>query len=205
MNKPLTKEIIEKEYISSNRTMKEVSRYLGISPQTLCSYIKKLNIKSKPSNWKGKAWNSGITYKEDKRILAKDKHPRYKGGKGYCSDFHHLRSKLLPNKCEICNKEGELLHHKDKNKNNNNIKNIQVLCFSCHTRLHDLERGRIEKIFKCAWCGKEKTLYSNNNWCPECCSLKCKSLYQYHIKKNSGIYIKNNKDRSKFIVGTQNG
>lgn len=39
--------------------------------------------------------------------------------------------------CEICGKEGKLdIHHKDFNEQNNNIDNLQVLCRSCHMKIH---------------------------------------------------------------------
>ena len=41
--------------------------------------------------------------------------------------------------CEICgNSDLDYLtaHHKDKDRNNNSNENIQILCKSCHSRLH---------------------------------------------------------------------
>ena len=41
-------------------------------------------------------------------------------------------------KCEKCGSETNLvIHHKDRNHNNNNISNLQCLCSSCHTRTHN--------------------------------------------------------------------
>lgn len=63
------------------------------------------------NNWK---WNGGIkTYRK------------------YVSD------KLENGVCEICNKKIKLLvHHKDTNRHNNRLENLQVICFSCHCNIH---------------------------------------------------------------------
>ena len=50
--------------------------------------------------------------------------------------------------CERCSSDGNGrmldVHHKDKDKNNNLPENLQVLCRSCHTRLHALN-GDLKK------------------------------------------------------------
>lgn len=44
--------------------------------------------------------------------------------------------------CRNCGKDNIKLtiHHKDKNPKNNNIENLEVLCFKCHIGLHNKER-----------------------------------------------------------------
>ena len=41
-------------------------------------------------------------------------------------------------KCSICGEiEGQIdVHHKDENRKNNKVENLQVLCASCHAKLH---------------------------------------------------------------------
>jgi hypothetical protein len=65
---------------------------------------------------------------------------RWNGGKS--SGFIQSECKKLRNldKCDICGNIGNLYHHKDGNRQNNVLKNIMVLCFSCHAKIH--ERGR---------------------------------------------------------------
>ncbi len=55
-------------------------------------------------------------------------------------------------KCERCSySKYEILqvHHKDKNRNNNNLENLQLICPNCHYEEHLLEkswlRNKIEK------------------------------------------------------------
>lgn len=54
----------------------------------------------------------------------------------------------LPFYCECCKSTKNLLvHHKDHNRNNNNIENLQILCTSCHAVVHT----RIKNINKMRW------------------------------------------------------
>ena len=43
-------------------------------------------------------------------------------------------------KCEICGRRANTIHHKDGSKDNHSIKNLIVLCHSCHSII-DLKRG----------------------------------------------------------------
>lgn len=46
------------------------------------------------------------------------------------------------NRCQVCGKHQKrekrrlAMHHLDQNKQNNNIKNLMVLCSQCHTLIH---------------------------------------------------------------------
>lgn len=74
----------------------------------------------------------------------------------------HATSRKIPfaidgkeRKCEICGRSGECVrievHHIDKNWQNNNPDNLQVLCAQCHKKIHNSER----ETPKCKVCGKE--------------------------------------------------
>lgn len=50
--------------------------------------------------------------------------------------------------CEICGSQSNLdVHHKDGDYQNNNLKNLQVLCRSCHLKQHRKKKN-------CVICGK---------------------------------------------------
>ena len=52
------------------------------------------------------------------------------------SYYLRLGKKKLPNYCEICRKKGKLLiHHKNKNRKDNRIENLQRVCYSCHNSI----------------------------------------------------------------------
>ncbi len=62
-----------------------------------------------------------------------ERHPNWKGG------FRSYRRFGLKNKCESCG-EGKywllLVHHKDKDRNNNSLENLITLCYNCHAEQH---------------------------------------------------------------------
>lgn len=68
-------------------------------------------------------------------------HPHYKGGT--------YRKKVVLDKCSSCgwNKVPQILqvHHKDRNRKNNNIENLEVLCPNCHTEEHYLNKDGLYK------------------------------------------------------------
>jgi len=39
-----------------------------------------------------------------------------------------------------------LVHHKDKNINNNDLENIEILCYSCHAKEHDIYKNLIKEV-----------------------------------------------------------
>lgn len=110
------------------------------------------------------SWNTGKTWKEmyDKETLAKlEKRIHTKGEDhfNYNRKRPDLRERNIKNKIvipdkhyayqrkawkkygRICNKCGKTkgqidVHHKDGNHSNNDINNLEVLCASCHAKLH---------------------------------------------------------------------
>jgi len=58
----------------------------------------------------------------------------------------------LPHECEICKIDDYqvlCVHHRDKDRKNNEIKNLQILCANCHYRIHfGIGRERRIKITK---------------------------------------------------------
>jgi 5-methylcytosine-specific restriction endonuclease McrA len=57
-----------------------------------------------------------------------------------------------PRRCEICGKEDESrrihVHHKDKNRDNNDLENLQVVCVECHNTLHPKSRDSLGRFIK---------------------------------------------------------
>lgn len=54
-------------------------------------------------------------------------------------------------KCERCNYDKyEILqvHHKDRNRKNNDLKNLQLICPNCHYEEHFLEKSWLRKRLK---------------------------------------------------------
>ena len=88
-------------------------------------------LKINTSHWKGQGWS---------------KNEKLKDWSNY-SRVAFLKKHLLKekgHKCEIClltewQKTPIVLeiHHKDENKHNNNIENLQILCCNCHALTHN--------------------------------------------------------------------
>lgn len=57
---------------------------------------------------------------------------------GSQSRYQRIAREIKEQKCEMCNATDVRLdvHHIDKNKSNNIIENIVILCVSCHAKLH---------------------------------------------------------------------
>ena len=60
------------------------------------------------------------------------------------SSYRSYARRFKGNSCEICGFDKEYaieVHHIDKNRKNNNIENLKVLCANCHLGVH---RGKIK-------------------------------------------------------------
>lgn len=74
-----------------------------------------------------------------------EKNPRWSGGPGvhgrHSSNFRHKISHEIMQrdgqKCKMCGKRSDLIvHHIDKNKQNDTVTNLITLCRPCHTKVH---------------------------------------------------------------------
>ena len=85
----------------------------------------------------------------------------------------------------ILNKN-EVVHHKDGNKTNNVIENLEVVDYREHSKLHRLKQGKKYVKLKCPWCNKIFELPQNQSFLVKpskykcnCCSSTCRGkLYR---------------------------
>lgn len=77
----------------------------------------------------------------------------------------------------------EVVHHKDKNKFNNDVKNLEVMDVHTHARLHAKENPASTITLKCPWCSKIFTRQRKATWLEPskqskfkctCCSRSCR-------------------------------
>ena len=119
---PLREEI-ERLYVDGDLSQRECGKIFGVSQGMFGRWLKMLGLPAK-----GKA-NCG---KQNGRYI-----------NGYYCDGPGARPYLklvVRRKCSACDTvDGFLLvHHKDENRLNNEIENLQVMCRSCHLSHHKI-------------------------------------------------------------------
>lgn len=77
----------------------------------------------------------------------KEFHPRHYGtrtGNSPGTDYRNVAFRNLPHKCNMCeyNKHPSLLvvHHIDRDRANNRLENLEILCPTCHAEIHYLNK-----------------------------------------------------------------
>ena len=135
-------------------------------------------------------------------VVAPDNYPGFKYRGKYCYE-HHLvyweNFGILPN-------ENQIIHHKDKNKHNNDISNLELIDESEHLKRHGNEVLQKLVLLKCPWCSKlfvrdKRHTHigknSVNQSCTCCCrhcsgkfsSLKINNLEEYNMRKLKNILL----------------
>ena len=121
-------------WIEENQSKAFMCRELKCKPETLNSYLQKMNIE-----YNGNKGGKGIKI-----------NPNYMTTEDYIKNSTCIKSQLLKiklirdgikeDKCEICGvsiwqgvKLPLELHHKDGNHFNNDLNNLQILCPNCHS------------------------------------------------------------------------
>lgn len=123
-----------------------------------------------------------------------------------------LHRALMENKLGRLLTSDEVVHHKDGNKKNNDISNLELMDRRSHARLHMLEQGERMCVLRCPNCYKifekshrasfKKQLNTFGVFCSRSCSGKFSRYEQLHglnkemseaIQKNLiSVYIKMN-------------
>ena len=112
-------------------------------------------------------------------VIAPDNSPGKKYRGRYCSEhvlvyWQHFG--ILPNNDEI-------IHHKDGNKRNNNINNLELMKRSEHAKMHQLSKGEAYIKMQCPFCGNEfirsksNSYFYKDNRSSMCCSRRCARLF----------------------------
>jgi uncharacterized Zn-finger protein len=79
---------------------------------------------------------NGYTNTNDRYLRYTANHPEYPNQ--YVHDVVY-KNTHDNDKCETCGNQLELVHHKDRDKHNNEPNNLQGLCKTCHVKLHATE------------------------------------------------------------------
>ncbi len=119
------------------------------------------NRKEKPCLVCGKLILAGLNKKTCSRTCANSNRAgiKYKIGspKDKVKSQHALKLRLINErgvKCERCTYDKyEILqvHHKDRNRNHNELLNLELICPNCHYEEHFLEKSWIRKHLEKTW------------------------------------------------------
>jgi 5-methylcytosine-specific restriction endonuclease McrA len=141
------KEDLIKLYLLEKKSMKDIGLLFKCNPGTIRYYLIRYNIPIK-SKRQGQLDRHLCKEKRNQGRVG-EKNPNYKHG-FYIDDRKAKKLGIIKKECEFCLKETNLeFHHKDCKHWNNILENLQILCSSCHKRLHrQLESKRGINHFK---------------------------------------------------------
>lgn len=157
------------QWIEENQSKAFICQQLRCKPETLNSYLKKMNIEY--------AGNKGSKGKPSRHYKSASEYIKGSNVKSHLLKEKLFREGIKKEECELCGANIWLgiklpleLHHKDGNHFNNEFENLQILCPNCHsiqegnsganigkyTKKNDDFKLKTKKEVKyCLDCGKE--------------------------------------------------
>jgi hypothetical protein len=142
-----------REAVIQSKSFRQVLQVLGIvaaggNYDTLKRYIKKYQIDT--SHFTGQLWSKGII------IGPKQPIEEYLSNQRYITSYklknRLFEEKILARQCMECRltswRDRPIaleLHHKDGNKDNNNLSNLSILCPNCHAQTTNYRGKNISK------------------------------------------------------------
>jgi len=84
--------------------------------------------------------------KDNKDKIIGENNPSWKGG--ISQDYYRrVAFENLPNVCEACGSQEKLrVHHKNKNRQDNRIENLMIVCKSCHNKIHEKWKNLYKRL-----------------------------------------------------------
>jgi hypothetical protein len=145
-------------------------------------------------------WNKGISWsKEAKLKMCKRSliHGEYA--------YRNLATEKNIDCCERCGSKIKLVvHHKDHNRRNNILDNLEILCSLCHVRHHVCKEKRYV-FYSCINCKKEIKLVENRykkGYVPKYCSRKC--TFEFKCRKTNCLICNKEIIRPKSLMNNNN-
>lgn len=184
------------EMINNNEPKALICRLLKCKPLTLDESLKKMNI-----IYKG---NRGLKGKK----MGEGRKSAMEYMKKITLSVPRLRKKLIEDgikkdECEKCGlsewmgqKISLELHHKDGNRFNNELENLEILCPNCHSLIPNHRRmkksldnsvtyrkkmPKVKKEIKYKFCQCGKSINKRSNYCSSCYNLKQRKIERPEI------------------------
>lgn len=134
-----TKEQLETLYISQNKSIKEMGLILDCNYQTIHNWLKRYDIprRSYSESLKGRdhSWGEKISQSLKGQKLTEERKNKISKAHYKTGEFSYRKYKKTS--CERCFSDKFLIvHHKDENRQNNILSNLETLCRKCHQTHH---------------------------------------------------------------------
>lgn len=103
------------------------------------------------------------------------------------NDYVLLHRVVMENHLGRLLDKDEVVHHKDKDKFNNAIENLEVLTKEQHAALHGKQAGEAYALLKCPGCGKIFEVQKHQTFLVKhtrytCCSRSCRGRFSKYIQ-----------------------
>ena len=140
----LDKDWLYYQSVTLNKCYTDIAKEFGFNVSTVKKWAYRFDLPSKGmgNHKKMIPWNKGLD-KSDYRIknMVDALNAYHFNGKNDVKlkklNNNSNYRKFISNRCSICGSTDNLIvHHIDKNRENNDVSNLITLCSKCHTRLH---------------------------------------------------------------------
>jgi hypothetical protein len=84
--------------------------------------------------------NDKVSYK---RMVFKNSKRKYKSRLPISIETRKLIHKMYDSKCSDCNKPANQIHHRNKDPSDNNIDNLELLCYDCHLKTEGKKKFKV--------------------------------------------------------------
>jgi hypothetical protein len=181
----MSKQKLIRMYIKRKKTIKEISNLYKVSGKSISNHMKKYKISSRGRGNRRCTIRGYKINKQGYKMIYLPSHPRSWENSGYVAEHIFIMEKKIGRYLKyygLNDLRNEEVHHKDINKLNNNLRNLQLITRKKHSELHLLNRdeygkflGPLSKMppkrcFKCGCIiGKNKHI---------CMSRKIKNRYK---------------------------
>jgi fido (protein-threonine AMPylation protein) len=174
------KEKIKKEYKDGRgKFIGELAREMNIYPQVIAHFLQRSKIKitkrnNSPKGEKSGRWKGGIRHVKGYRHFQKPGHNLARGD-GWVPEHRYIMQEKLGRKLL----KNEVVHHKDGNKTNNNINNLELFENNKEHKSAEIKnfpRNRYGQFgkgikytsMKCIVCNKEIKVRHDTKYCEKC-------------------------------------
>jgi len=127
--------------------------------------------------------------------------------------YNRIARENLVWECSHCKSKKKLeIHHKDRNRKNNRLSNLMVLCSKCHGKEHKKLNGWSLKFKKCVLCGKTKYPHFGKGYCRLCYKKTFRKekdkeyrlrTQEYQKKRHREYYLKNKEKWDRYYKSAQ--